>query len=238
MELYFIRHAQSENNFLLERTGSSEGRSSDPELSAIGVQQAQRLAEFFAKSMQAASAQPPAKLKPVRLTHLYSSLMIRALETATAISGAVDVPVTAWRDLHEGGGIYLKSPQTGERRGLPGLTSTELRRRFPELVLPNGTYEQGWWNRPYEEESEQLDRARRVLERLLKVHGGSDDRVGVVSHEGFYKTLLAILLSLPEDSGILFEIYNAAMTRIDLTDGAIRVVYMNRMDYIPSGLIT
>ena len=47
MQFYFIRHGQSENNALWERTGSSEGRSEDPELTALGHRQAKRLAQFL-----------------------------------------------------------------------------------------------------------------------------------------------------------------------------------------------
>jgi broad specificity phosphatase PhoE len=32
MQLYYIRHAQSENNDLWDRTGSDQGRSEDPKL--------------------------------------------------------------------------------------------------------------------------------------------------------------------------------------------------------------
>ena len=40
MQLYFIRHAQSENNWLFARTGSFDGRHEDPGITHLGQQQA------------------------------------------------------------------------------------------------------------------------------------------------------------------------------------------------------
>ena len=40
-------------------------------------------------------------------THLYSSLMVRALATASYLSVALNVPLVVWEDLHEVGGIFV-----------------------------------------------------------------------------------------------------------------------------------
>ncbi|HBG59948.1 MAG TPA: histidine phosphatase family protein, partial [Anaerolineaceae bacterium] len=51
MQLYYIRHAQSENNAILERNGykSEEGRHADPQITTMGFEQAKLLAEFLAR---------------------------------------------------------------------------------------------------------------------------------------------------------------------------------------------
>ena len=46
MRLYYIRHAQSENNALWDQTGSDEGRKHDPSLTELGWEQAMRAAHF------------------------------------------------------------------------------------------------------------------------------------------------------------------------------------------------
>ena len=47
MQLYFIRHGQSENNARWMSTGSHRWRSEDPGLTEVGQQQAEILAQFL-----------------------------------------------------------------------------------------------------------------------------------------------------------------------------------------------
>lgn len=238
MQFFFIRHAQSDNNLLWLRTGSSDGRNCDPELTPTGVKQAQHLAAFLKQSGSEPVSNNAADFRPVQLTHLYSSLMIRALETGAAISKTIGLPLVGWRDLHETGGIYLKDAETEVRHGLPGNTRAELLQRFAGLELAQGEYETGWWNRPYEEAHEQPQRARRVLARLYELHSGSHDRVGVVSHVGFYNLLMMGLGQIPEEARMIFALNNAAITRIDFNEDHCSVVYMNRQEFLPPDLIT
>jgi 2,3-bisphosphoglycerate-dependent phosphoglycerate mutase len=246
MQFYFIRHGQSENNLLWKRTGSYEGRSADPELSAVGQQQAQILAQY----LRGADPPPvPPRLDPQNvagfgLTHLYTSLMVRAVTTGTIVSRVLGLPLVAWVDAHERGGIYLKDEQTDERIGRPGHNRAYFEHHFPDLVLPDSLGEAGWWNRPYEELEQRPARARRFLEHLLERHGHADDRVAVISHGGFYNSLLAALLKLPEPEKVWFVLNNAAITRIDFRDESdefaehIAPTYMNRVDFLPPELIT
>jgi 2,3-bisphosphoglycerate-dependent phosphoglycerate mutase len=97
------------------------------------------------------------------ITHLYSSLMERSVMTGTAISKAIDVPLEGWLDLHETGGIYLWDEEKEERVGLPGKTPSFFKTRYPEFMLPEEVPHDGWWNRPFELDEEQIPRARRVL---------------------------------------------------------------------------
>ena len=58
MTLFLIRHAQSANNALYDSSGSTIGRVEDPELTSLGVRQAQILADsdigmyLYAKSLE------------------------------------------------------------------------------------------------------------------------------------------------------------------------------------------
>jgi 2,3-bisphosphoglycerate-dependent phosphoglycerate mutase len=237
MQLYFIRHSQSKNNALWMSTGSHIGRSEDPGLTEVGRRQAELLAQFLSQPASASSDFQNAA--GFGITHLYTSLMVRAVATGTIVAKALDLPLVAWEDLHEWGGIYLRDEQTDERIGLPGRNRAYFETHYPDLVLPDSLGEAGWWNRPFEEPELRLPRAKRFLRDFMERHGHTDDRVAVISHGGFYNYLLAALLNLPGREGHWFVLNNAAISRIDFTEeDEIWLVYLNRVDFLPKELIT
>ncbi len=263
MQFYFIRHGQSQNNASWDIHGDGYPRVEDPELTPIGHRQAHLLAQFLASSEVAnpdgdgpdqdsgnahrlpfKSSTHPMNLTSPRdvgrfgLTHLYTSLMIRAVQTGVAISEALGLPLVAWPDLHETGGIFLEDPQTGEKQGLPGHNRAYFECHFPTLVLPDDLGEQGWWNRPFEDYDQRPLRAKRFLETLLARHGGSEDRVAVISHGAFYNYVLWTILGVTRECGVWFAMNNAALTRIDFSQEGVRVAYTNRTDHLPTELIT
>jgi 2,3-bisphosphoglycerate-dependent phosphoglycerate mutase len=246
MQLYYIRHAQSENNALWAHTGSSDGRSCDPPLTPIGQEQAYRLADFLCRGSQAQRSgagrvlpgTDPKNLAGFEITHLYCSLMLRSVETGAILAEALGLPLVGWIDLHESGGIYLEDEATGELVGLPGRSRSYFEAHYPDLVLPQAVGQEGWWNRPFEAREERLPRAQRAYRELLERHGGTDDRVAWVSHGGFYNHFLAAVLDLPGQRNYAFDMNNGAITRLDFGDEMIRLRYMNRTDYLPGELIT
>lgn len=244
MQLYYIRHGQSENNLLWDQTGSSEGRSEDPALTKVGEQQAERLALFMttATADVDTNGRDYQNITGYGITHLYCSLMIRAVATAVIVARRLGIPPVAWPDLHETGGIFHYDPESEEVTGLPGN--------------PRAYFE------AYEERPA---RAERVLDELLARHGDTEDRVAFVSHGGFYNHLLAAILGLPnvdlprpesakseEDEKAetseppeqpqrrpWFILNNAAISRIDFDpEERTRLIYMNRADYLPPKWIT
>jgi 2,3-bisphosphoglycerate-dependent phosphoglycerate mutase len=239
MQLYYLRHGQSENNALWSHTGSNKGRSEDPPLTEIGLKQAWRLAEFLAERPSAASdGRDPQNLAGFGITHLYCSLMIRSVETGTAIAEALGLPLVAWLDLHETGGIFVEDEGTGEPVGLSGRNRAFFEEHYPQLVLPEEVRQGGWWNRPFEDRSQRPSRARRVYRDLVERHGTTDDRVALVSHGGFYNYLMTAILGLPSVDDQWFAMNNCAITRIDLTDEWTVVAYTNRTDFLPDEWIT
>jgi 2,3-bisphosphoglycerate-dependent phosphoglycerate mutase len=243
MQFYFIRHGQSENNVLWKRTSSTKGRSEDPKLTEVGQQQAEFVAQFLRQTgppdcKSGGSGSDIQNIAGFGITHLYSSLMVRAVATGTIIAKALDLPLVAWEDLHEWGGIYLYDEQTDERLGLAGRNRAYFEAHYPDFVLPDSLGEAGWWNRPFEEPEQRLPRAKRFLRDLMERHGRTDDRVAVVSHGGFYNYLLAAILNLPEREGYWFALNNAAITRIDFDEERIRLIYLNRVDFLPKELVT
>lgn len=201
----------------------------------LGRRQAELLARFLNRP-----GAPDGDLHNVNgfgLTHLYCSLMLRAVETGTIIARELGLPLVAWKDLHEVGGIYLVDEESGQPVGLPGKGRLYFEQHYPNLILPEGI-EDGWWNRPFEERDQAPARAARVWDELLARHGGTDDRVALVSHGGFYNYLLAAIIGLPERGGVWFSLNNAAITRIDIVDGRISVAYTNRVDFLLPDMIT
>jgi len=238
MELYFIRHAQSANNKLYDETGAWNKRDSDPELTELGHEQARRLAEPIACANGSTPRRDYVNRGSFGFTHLYSSLMVRALATAAYLSAALDLPLVVWEDLHEVGGIFYIDDETGERIGQPGKTRSELAARFPQAQLPETLGEDGWWNRSHESVELQSRRARRLVSALVERHGGSDDRVAVVSHGGFYNLVLAELLTTQADNGFWFIINNTGITRLNFEAEGIGLAYANRLEHLPAELIT
>ncbi len=252
MQLYFIRHGQSVNNALWSTTGTSLNRVEDPELTAIGVRQAKLVAEHLAgpsiEPAQTNLASAGAGDEPFEaehepygtnvggfsLTHLYTSLMVRAVQTGTIVSKRVGVPLTAWEDLHECGGIYLD----GSEEPRPGKSRNYFATNFPDLILPASLDHQGWWNRPFEEPDDRERRVERVVTQLRQRRGSTDERIGIITHGEFYSRLLCRLLEIPANGKIWLTLNNTGITRVDMDAGYVNVVYLNRIEFLPGNLIT
>ena len=85
---------------------------------------------------------------------------------------------------------------------------------------------------------QQAQRARRFVTDLVERHGGTDDRVAVVSHGGFYNLVLAELLGTRADNGFWFNINNTGITRFNFVPEGIGLAYANRLEHLPAELIT
>lgn len=236
MRLYFIRHGQSQNNALYARTGSDRDRVVDPRLTEIGRRQAEATAEYLADSNDPVDVHD--QRPGFKITHLYTSLMHRAVSTGTTISDRLGLPLNGWKDWHENGGIYQQDAESGEFLIRPGMGRSELHHEFPGLILEESVDENGWWNRPFEAEESRPFRARRVLQELLVRHGGNDDRVAVVSHGGFFNQFIAAVLGLEQMRPVWFHTYNCAITRFDFKPGDHAVVFHDHVSHLPKNLIT
>lgn len=238
MQFYFIRHGQSLHNLSGEGFGSRTGRRHDPELTLAGERQAEILADYLSRNPTPEEGFDAQNQAGFGITHLYSSLMVRSAATGSIIADAIGLPLVAWEELHENGGLFGEDSQSGELIGFPGKNRAYFEAHYPDLILPDSVGATGWWNRPFEEPTEQRSRARRVASELVSRHGNSEDRVAVVSHGGFFNGLIAALLALPATDSIWFTLNNASISRIDFLDGRVDVMYINRVDFLPGDLIT
>lgn len=239
MRFYYIRHGESINNAIFAATGKSDGRSEDPVLSDIGKEQARLLGDFIrSKDEQAAGGEKLLKRDYFGFSHLYTSLMIRSVQTGTTISECSGIPLVAWPEIHETGGIYLDDPISGEPRGQPGKTRSFFQKNYEGLVLPDSITDAGWWNRPPEKVEEFRPRAKKVWQILQERHGKTDDRVAIISHGGFYVELMRVIFEVQREN-IWFTMFNTGVTRIDLNqDGHAALIYHNRTDHLPDRLLT
>lgn len=239
MELFIIRHAQSSNNALPDQAY----RVVDPPLTELGLRQAELVAEHLANGIdhetKAIEGQPvDTPLNGMRISRLYCSAMLRALQTAQIIGAALKLEPHVWVDIHEEGGMWLDHGQDEGIRGYPGMTRAEISQRFPECVLPEEIAEQGWWRFAREEWTPFLDRAARVASDLRR-QATSDERIAIVTHGGFGAYLLRALVAAPMDAQVFFHHDNTGVTRVRFrSDGRVSIRYQNRVDHLPADMVT
>lgn len=246
MQFYFIRHGQSINNANWNNPDYKE--SSDPMLTDIGHEQARLLAEFLKKQQTIRNDKDwnIQNRHGFGLTHIYTSLMERAAFTAAPIAEALEIPLIAWKEIHEEGGIYSRDEKE-KKAGLSGRPRSFFMQNFRSLALPDDLDETGWWNRAFEADEERQPRADQVFAELLARHrdqkGQPEHRVALVSHGGFFMRLVCAILNLPWRQASLglkswFLLNNCSLSRFDIHGDEITVAYLNRTDYLPDHLIT
>ena len=121
VELLLIRHGQSLNNASEQAPGGSGRRLPDPPLTALGHEQARRLAVWTAQDDNC---------RPI--TPLYSSLTTRAVQTAAPLARALGLPVQGLAAAYECGGL-----STGPAGGFAPVTGHDhasLRLDCPPLL--------------------------------------------------------------------------------------------------------
>jgi 2,3-bisphosphoglycerate-dependent phosphoglycerate mutase len=248
LQVYFIRHAQSENNAKWENLDfSEESRLADPGLTQKGILQANETARFLGESHPEAVVRwiDPYNVRGFFLTHLYCSLMLRAVQTGTILSQYLKIPLEGHMDLHEIGGIYLKNGQEkNDVQILHGKNRDYFGKEFPELILPDQVTDKGWWRGGLEPPEGRFERAERVLSFLKHRHLGTDDKIGVITHGGFflqlYRKLFRIDENIPGDLDLPYRLIlnNCSISRFDFFENEFLLLYQNRVDFLVPDLIT
>lgn len=187
--LYLVRHAQSEEN-----RGEYDGPEDDPPLSEVGREQAKRLGRRFARQ---------------RVDAVYSSPMLRALQTARAIADSSDVAVRTLDDLRE--------VDMGDVQSNPDSYSEDEMRALRESFNQRPT-----WDAFPGSEGSAAARRRVVgaMDRVVEECGGR--RVAVVAHGMVIMTYVSHVLGLERD--LAFYPFNAGITSIR-AQGERRVIW-------------
>ena len=252
MQLYFIRHGQSTNNAIWQDNHyNMDSRVADPPLTEKGFQQATLTGNWLDLKLSTltdgdASSWDPQNRNGFHLTHLYCSLMERAIQTGTVISNLIGLPLVGLADVHEIGGIYREVMINGTPsiEVSHGLTTELIAERYPNLLLHKPIPEQGWWVGGREELPRRPERAKKVMHFLKERHGGTDDRVGIVTHGSFSALLYRIMLNLDPAAEIDlnmrngFVSNNCSITRFDQYGQDLAMIYYNRLDHLPDDLVT
>ncbi|MBU2645862.1 histidine phosphatase family protein [bacterium] len=253
MQLYLIRHAQSENNVIMDANikdyQDAQGlkiyeshRFADAPLSRRGFKQADMLGKFLAgatRSPDKDTYRDRFNFNDFNFTHLLVSPMIRTLDTAKSIVDRVNLKPVVWDKLHEQGGVWNIDRTNGQRVGFPGATPDYIRMNYPDFTVPVTMNPNGWWNQPYEEPETCYKRSGDVLDLLIREHGKTDHRIAVVTHSYFINCIFYQLFNLSAvNREFLFVLNNVSVSRIDFVKQRRILVYQNRTDFLPPNLIT
>eukprot|EP00755_Sulcionema_specki_P009533 Sspe_Gene.43964::Locus_21508_Transcript_1_1_Confidence_1.000_Length_1058::g.43964::m.43964 len=242
VRLYFLRHAQSENN----ACGASDDRikigsplralrQPDPGITARGVRQAEAAGTHLAAL--ASNPDVPPHHKPGLVI---SSLMKRTLETTSIVAGALrdaeqEVDVVGWPEAHEEGGVFGGSREKPDDGIFHGCTAGEIAKLCSDMQDLNiewhGEKEKGWYRGGCESAEDIEPRAQRVVELLWaevakeverRAAGHEPRALLLINHGLFMDRLRRILMtggSLGPGLGLSFLSRNCALDAFDLRIG-------------------
>ncbi len=158
----------------------------DIELSDTGIRQAEQLRDRMARN---------------KIDAIYTSTLLRAIETAEIIASRHKVKVTTFAELCECNFGYIE-----------GLTFKEISRKYPELAteLSSGKVV----SFPGGESLEQLDkRVQRFLEKLKQLKPPST--VAIVAHSGPLRLIVCHLLGLGTEHWLQMRVDHASLSIVE-----------------------
>ncbi len=218
MQLYLIRHAESENN-----ARPAYQRIEDPSITAVGRLQAEHLATWA---------------RSLRIDTLVCSPFLRTLQTALPIAKTIDLPAHIWHDIYERGGCYRGHGDDAKEGGL-GMNGAAIRLFLPRVELDATIGEQGWWaGRPRETHEQAELRAAAVERRLIDTFGNNGRNVVVITHADFKRQLLARMLDGVVDARRIGPMRNTGVTKLNYDGQAWQLDWLNSVTHLPSRLIT
>ena len=196
--ILLIRHGQSRGN----AEGRFGGHTPTP-LSSRGGRQSEAAARALA---------------PEKITAIYSSDLLRAVQTAAPLARLTGLevhPTAAFRERSIGVMEGLTFEEAAEQH--PEQYAALIRRDFEHIILGGESYRQ------------MLDRAASELDQAIEKHRGG--RIAVFSHTGTICILTLHLmgaLDAPELKPVWVTTTNCGVTRIEVrTDGFVRVLAVN-----------
>ena len=221
MELYLIRHAESENN-----ARPPYQRVEDPAITAVGRLQADHLARW---------------LETLKADVMVTSPFLRTLQTALPVMDATSYPLQVWHDVFERGGCFRGYDETNQSGAL-GMGRNEILRLLrpfsSRCELDDSIEEDGWWGgRERETDHEAEQRAIRVCRRLLDLV--QHHRVVVLLiHADLKRLMLAEMFRGQVDVQQLGPMRNAGITKVNRVDENWQLDYFNSVTHLPAKLIT
>lgn len=235
VQLLIIRHAQSANNKLYADTAGDVGRLPDPDITDLGYEQADALARAIVAGMDSGTYP--------RITHVYSSLMRRTIQTIAPLADALDLPITARTDAHEFPGPFegphdARVPHPGSGRSVLAGFSTRA-------ILPDSATEDGWFSGELEDEAGTSARAAQLLEDLRRTHQ-PDDVVALATHGWFGSVLISTAIGANPTTWFMHHNTGTTMLVWEewIADGEtesrpqVTLRWTNRTDHLEPGQLT
>lgn len=195
LELYIIRHGQSQGNIERVTDGLSHEDLHDPRLTELGKKQAITCGERF---------------KDTEFDAVYSSALLRAVETATE--------------------IIKKQPNEKALKVLPFLTEagvspeyshssfTEINKINKNAVLADGidpTQSLFYYNKT-SDEADLFERAQKALE-YIKAHQNEGEKIAIVSHAAFITYLVFSLMGYKKECPLYdLDFKNTGVTKVTI----------------------
>lgn len=193
---FFVRHGQRED-FVNPGWKAHAERPHDPPLSAGGFRQAQDVARA---------------LRGRGITALYSSPFLRALQTATPIAEALDLPIRVEPAFCE----WLNPEWFATAPDLPDARTARM--QFPRVDPDHQPIVQACY--PEAAESQEVGaRVRQALRDIIRLT--PDEHVAIVAHGSPLGQAFGFLI--PNTPGVHYEM--AAITRIDRTGDRFQLVH-------------
>ncbi|MCP4889686.1 MAG: histidine phosphatase family protein [Planctomycetaceae bacterium] len=221
MQLYLVRHAESENN-----ARPIELRVEDPSITDLGHRQAQHLSEW---------------MESLTIDTLITSPVRRALQTTRYIAQATGSHVHVWADIFEEGGIYRGHGPTAVEGG-PGLTRQDVIEHVVDsgdhCTLDDSITQEGWWGRDRETPDQAELRSRNVKQRLINTFGSNGNSVVAVIHADLKRRLLIQLLGDPAEAIGLGHLRNTGVTKLVYNGLDWTLDWFNSISHLPNDLIT
>ena len=192
MLITLVRHGQSEST-----AGLTDHL--DSFLTPLG----QRQADLTAKTLSAES-----------LTRAYVSPLRRTLQTIAPFCNLTDLRAEVYADICE----YFSAHWPGYKN-FPGLTPEQITGQF-SFAFFGETFpcSAAWWPQVLEDDAKMYARAVRVRDALIKLHGGTDDHLLVVSHAETVGRLTEAFLHIADITDEPPWSDNCGITRLSVTD--------------------
>ncbi|WP_161604373.1 histidine phosphatase family protein [Roseiconus nitratireducens] len=221
MQLYLIRHAESQNN-----ARPTYLRVEDPEITPVGRLQAQHLADWLAT---------------LKIDAMITSPFLRTLQTALPILTATQVNLDVWHHVFERGGCFRGHDETNFA-GAMGMGRAHILRLLAEFErrcrLEASIDDSGWWGgRDRETDQEAEQRAKRICDRLLSTFQNGEVVVLLI-HADFKRLMLTEMIGETIDVTGLGPMRNAGITKLNRIDERWQLDYFNSVTHLPAKLIT
>lgn len=230
LRLVLVRHGESLNNVIAAREGITReqfeaSREADPNLSELGLRQAESLGRFLVGDTPDGTRRE--EILPIGA--LYVSPVKRAMRTLSPAARLLGLSPQVWTDCFEVGGIYHV-----DGTSCRGITRAEMHELFPTYLLPEDVTAEGWYTLSGRETDEQAHRrAEGTAQRLRLLAGSAARPEGTLLLLTHHDQLNLLLKKLLRDEATDFVHANTGISCLDLgADGNASVVFLNCTDHL------